>query len=97
MGFARSRRCKQRRNTKAKLAIKQNKKTPTDLENLSGLIICLVQSSFLSVGAFFERPQANTVRPYRVSGDFSAKNISLLGCFILARVDKKDAVHFLKI
>ena len=40
-------------------------KTPTDLHNLSGFIICLLRFNFWSVGAFFERPRANAVRPYR--------------------------------
>ena len=34
--------------------------------NLSGLIICFLLGNFSSVGAFFERPRANTVRPYHV-------------------------------
>ena len=44
------------------------------IKNLSGIIICLLQSSFLSVGAFCERPRANAVRPYRVWGNFSDKD-----------------------
>ena len=76
-------------NTKSRLIyndkfqfIKHYNNPRQTIKNLSGIIICLLQSSFLSVGAFCERPRANRracsdVRPYRVSGDFSAKNISL--------------------
>jgi len=36
-----------------------------------GVIICLLRIKFcLSVGAFFERPRANTVRPYRGLGKY---------------------------
>ncbi len=45
------------------------KQTPT--ENLSGIIICL------SVGAVCDRPRANTVRPYRVSGHCFDGDINL--------------------
>ena len=64
--------------------IGNNGKTPTDvLKNLSGVIICFLRIKYcLSVGAFFEHLRANTVRPYRGLGDFSAKNITLsFGCF----------------
>ena len=44
-----------------------------------GVNLCFLHIKFfLSAGAFFEHPRANTVRPYRVSGDFSAKNITPL-------------------
>ena len=47
--------------------------SPTDLKNLSGLLICLLRIKYcLSVGAFFERPRANAVRPYRVLDNFFA-------------------------
>ena len=55
------------------------KTTPTDfLKSLSGLSLCFLRIKYcLSVGAFFEHLRANTVRPYRVFCDFSAKDISL--------------------
>ena len=41
--------------------------SPTDLKNLSGLLICLLQNNFfLFVGETCGLPRANTVRPYRV-------------------------------
>ena len=43
------------------------RRTPTDFENLSGLLFVFCISILLFVGAFFERPRANTVRPYHVS------------------------------
>ena len=48
---------------------------PTDvLKNLSGLSLCFLRIKYcLSVGAFFEHLRANTVRPYRVLDNFSAK------------------------
>ena len=47
--------------------VKHNKMTPTDLKNLSGLIICFLRCKFtLSVGETCGLPRANTVRPYRV-------------------------------
>ena len=55
-----------------------NENTPT--EKSVGVNLCFLHIKFrLSVGAFFERPQANRracsdVRPYRVSGDFSDKD-----------------------
>jgi len=64
---------------------------PTDvLKNLSGLSLCFLRIKYcLSVGAFFERPRANRracsdVRPYRVLGDFSDKDITLsVLCFFV--------------
>ena len=41
--------------------------SPTDLKNLSGLLICLLRNNFfLFVGETCGLPRANTVRPYRV-------------------------------
>ena len=38
---------------------------------MSGLSLCFLRIKYrLSVGAFFERPRANTVRPYRVLGKY---------------------------
>ncbi len=46
------------------------------MENLSGLIICLLHNIFSSVGETCGLPRANTVRPYRALYNFSDKNIS---------------------
>ena len=52
-----------------------NENTPTDFS--VGVNLCFLHIKFRSsVGSFFERPQANTVRPYRGLDDFSAKNIT---------------------
>ena len=46
-----------------------NENTPT--EKSVGVNLCFLHIKFrLSVGAFFERPRANTVRPYRVLGKY---------------------------
>ena len=50
------------------------KKLLTFLSRFSAYQICL------AVGETCGLPLANTVRPYRVLGDFSAKNIAPLGC-----------------
>ena len=55
-----------------------NENTPT--EKSVGVNLCFLHIKFrLSVGAFFERPRANTVRPYRALYNFSDKNITLYG------------------
>ena len=46
---------------------------PTDLKNLSGLLICLLRNNFfLFVGETCGLPRANAVRPYRVLDNFFA-------------------------
>ena len=60
-----------------------NENTPT--EKSVGVNLCFLHIKFrLSVGAFFERPRTNTVRPYRALYNFSDKNIthSELGSFL---------------
>ena len=52
-----------------------NENTPT--EKSVGVNLCFLHIKFrLSVGAFFERPRANTVRPYRALYNFFDKNIT---------------------
>ena len=77
-----------------KLSYKQQ--TPIDFKNLSGLIICLLRSkSCIFVGAFFERPRANTVRPYRGLDDFPDKNTTLLrdNFFVFYKYSATTAIY----
>ena len=43
------------------------KLTPTDFENLSGLLFVFCISILLSVGAFFERPYRVSVKDFVIS------------------------------
>ena len=53
--------------------------TPTDRKSV-GVNLCFLHINFcLSVGAFFERPRANAVRPYRVLDNFFANFARLFG------------------
>ena len=55
---------------KSNLSSRTNR-TPTDFQDLSALIICLLRIKFrLSVGETCGLPRANAVRPYRVLGKY---------------------------
>ena len=63
------------------------------LKNLSGVSLCFLRiKCCLFVGAFFERPRANTVRPYRVLDNFSAKSARPLSKTFLVSVDKEEKI-----
>ena len=65
--------------TTLQILINQIKTTPIELQKSVGAIYLFTAVQFLlSVGAFFERPRANTVRPYRALYNFSDKDITLL-------------------
>ena len=63
------------------------KQAPTDiLKSVGAYYLFSAIQYLLSVGAFFERPRANTVRPYRGLHDFSDKDITLCVLFLIYSV-----------